>query len=533
MRSEANVLIIGGGVAGLTAALHQASHADVSLVCKGSQEEGGASPWAQGGISCVMAPWDTLTAFVADTCAAGDGLNNAEVVRRVGEASRQMVTWLASLGVSFTRDGHLFHYTKEGGHSKRRVVHVADSTGQAVSQALWQAVHDHPRIQVYPQRMALDLIMHDGHCMGAYILDTDQQVIEHWLSPHTILATGGASHVYLHTTEAQGATGDGIAMAYRAGAVLMDLEFNQFHPTCLYQAGETRTLLTEALRGEGAVIRNHQGERFLKAHHPQAELAPRDWVARWIHHEMQQHGQSHVFLDATTISLAQWQHHFPRVASRLAAQGIDPLVDWIPIVPASHYTCGGIQAHLNGRTSIPGLYAIGEVAATGLHGANRLASNSLLECLVMGKNLALHPDLKMSVGLDVPCLKEPVAQGMYPIAEIQSTVLAIRQCMTASVGLVRSRAGCEQALCSLLAYQQQIIAKPMIHCATYWQAYHLVTAAVAILRCVLKRQGNRGAHHWAGEETIRDNHPKSTWIRMKACEAFSEFFHLSSNESFQ
>lgn len=387
-----DVLIIGSGAAGLTLALRLPERLSAAVLSKGPLTEG-STLYAQGGISAVLDDADSVEAHVADTLSAGAGLCKPGVVRHIAERGPVAVRWLIEQGVEFTRrddDASRFHLTREGGHSHRRVVHAADATGRAIETSLAGRVRQRPNVRVFEHRMAVELItsrklgLPGRRCLGAYVLDVESGRVDSFAARHVVLATGGASKAYLYTSNPDGATGDGIAMAWRAGCRVANMEFMQFHPTCLYHPEAKSLLLSEALRGEGARLLLPDGTRFLPDFDSRAELAPRDIVARAIDHEMKRLGLSHVLLDISHRPADFIRHHFPTLLARTRAFGFDMTREPLPVVPAAHYTCGGVLTDLRGRTDLPGLYAVGETACTGLHGANRMASNSLLECVVLG-----------------------------------------------------------------------------------------------------------------------------------------------------
>lgn len=394
-RHQHDVLIIGSGAAGLATALGVADHCRVAILSKGPLVDSSTS-WAQGGIAAVLDADDDLEAHISDTLQSGAGLCQSDTVRFVVERGPAAIKWLVEQGVAFDKEAgtggdERFHLTREGGHSHRRILHAADATGSAVSSSLEARVRAHPRIDVYEDHVAVDLIIREklglpgSGCIGAYVLNDARGHVEVFQAPFVVLATGGASKVYLYTSNPDGSTGDGIAMAWRAGCRVANMEFNQFHPTCLFHPQAKSFLLSEALRGEGGVLRLPNGERFMHRFHEQAELAPRDVVARAIDFEMKRLGADHLNLDVSHLSASKLESHFPNILQRCRSFGIDPVTEPIPVVPAAHYTCGGIMTTLNGRTDVPGLYAIGECSFTGLHGANRMASNSLLECVVFAQ----------------------------------------------------------------------------------------------------------------------------------------------------
>ncbi|ACT51033.1 L-aspartate oxidase [Methylovorus glucosotrophus] len=390
-----DVLIIGSGLAGLTLALKVAADKKVCLVSKRSINDS-SSNWAQGGIAAVLTDDDSIEAHIQDTLIAGAGLCDAEVTRLVAEHGRETVQWLIDEGVPFTRedDDSGFHLTREGGHSHRRIIHAADATGHAVQKTLAEKVRNHPNITLLEDHIAVDLItarkvkIEGAECLGAYVLDNLSGKVLTIAAQNTVLATGGAGKVYLYTTNPDVATGDGIAMAWRAGCRVANMEFIQFHPTCLYHPQAKSFLITEAVRGEGGRLLLPDGTRFMLEHDPRGELAPRDVVARAIDFEMKKRGIDCVYLDISHQPADFVLSHFPTIYRRCMELGIDITREPIPVVPAAHYSCGGVMTDHIGRTDIPRLYAIGETACTGLHGANRLASNSLLECLVFGQAAA-------------------------------------------------------------------------------------------------------------------------------------------------
>ncbi len=400
MQTNYDVLIIGSGVAGLTCALHLADHLHVAIIAK-SQLSEGSTFYAQGGIAAVLDKKDTLASHIEDTRIAGAGLCHSDTVAHVVKKGKSAIHWLIEQGVAFSVAEHDFpyHLTKEGGHSHRRVIHAADTTGKEVESNLEKKVRQHPHIHVFEQHIAIDLITSHklykrqdtpNYCIGAYILNTNNDTIITFQARCTVLATGGASKVYLYTSNPDTSTGDGIAMAWRAGCRVANMEFNQFHPTCLYHPKAKSFLISEAVRGEGGKLLLPDGSPFMSKFDPRAELAPRDIVARAIDHEMKRLGSSNVLLDISFKGKAFIQKHFPNIYQRCLTFGFDITQEAIPVVPAAHYTCGGIMSDLHAQTDIQYLYAIGETAFSGLHGANRMASNSILECLVFAKTAAEH-----------------------------------------------------------------------------------------------------------------------------------------------
>ena len=402
MTQQFDVLIIGSGLAGLTMALQVADQKRVCIVSKREVSDS-ASSWAQGGIAAVLNNDDSVEEHIQDTLIAGAGLCDVEITRLVATKAREVVEWLISQGVEFTReaDNSGLHLAREGGHSQRRIVHVADATGQAVQKTLAQKVREHANITILENHIAVDLLTSkkiankkvdkstvENSCLGAYVLDNKTGKVITIAAQNTVLATGGAGKVYLYTTNPDVSTGDGMAMAWRAGCRAANMEFIQFHPTCLFHPHAKSFLISEAVRGEGGLLRLPDGTRFMPEHDGREELAPRDVVARAIDFEMKKRGLDCVYLDITHKPLAFIQEHFPNIYARCLELGIDISKQQIPVVPAAHYSCGGVMVDAQGKTDVANLYAIGETACTGLHGANRLASNSLLECLVFGRAAA-------------------------------------------------------------------------------------------------------------------------------------------------
>ncbi len=503
-----DVLIIGSGLAGLTLALRTAEHKRVCVVSKRSINDA-ASDWAQGGISAVLSDDDSIENHIRDTLVAGGGLCDETVTRLVAEHAKESVEWLIAQGVGFTReaDNSGYHLTREGGHSHRRIIHAADATGHAVQTTLSEKVKQHPNITLLENHIAVDLITtskflknqkDENACLGAYVLNkTTGQVIT-IAAQNTVLATGGAGKVYLYTTNPDVSTGDGIAMAWRVGCRVANMEFVQFHPTCLYHPHAKSFLISEVVRGEGGVLRLPDGSRFMPEHDAREELAPRDVVARAIDFEMKKRGIDCVYLDITHKPLDFIQEHFPNIYKRCLSFGIDISKTPIPVVPAAHYSCGGVMTDDKGRTDIKNLYAIGETACTGLHGANRLASNSLLECLVFGQMAAediLSQLAKASP--ELPHWDESRVTDADEEVLITHTWDELRRFMWNYVGIVRTDKRLSRALHRIHMlrdevqefYQHFKISNDLI------ELRNLLQVAELIVESAISRKESRGLHY--------------------------------------
>jgi L-aspartate oxidase len=508
VKTTADVLVVGSGAAGLTAALNLAETHKVAVIAKGALSEG-ATSWAQGGIAAVLEEGDSFEAHVNDTMIAGAGLNDAKVVEHVVEAAPRAIGHLVELGVPFASENGALHLTREGGHSHRRIVHVADATGFAVQQALETAAAKHPNITLVPDMVAIDLITGrnstnfstSGAVHGLYAYNRKTRRVEALTGKATVLASGGAGRAYLYSTAPRGATGDGIAMAWRAGCRVSNMEFMQFHPTCLYNLQVKNFLITEAVRGEGGILKHPEtGHRFMPDYDARGELAPRDIVARAIDAEIKRDGLDYVFLDISHRDADFVKSHFPNIYEKLIGLGIDITKEPIPVVPAQHYTCGGVVVDLDGRTDAPGLYAAGEVTQSGLHGANRLASNSLLECLVFGEAAAKHIAANFADLPDVPEIRawdESRVTDSDEEVVIAQTWGEIRRFMWNYVGIVRTTKRLERAKHRIDMLRQEVrdyyahfrVTPDLI------ELRNLVEVADLIIRSALSRLESRGLHY--------------------------------------
>lgn len=506
-----DVLIIGSGLAGLTAALHLAPTHRVAVITKRALLDG-SSNWAQGGIAAVLAEGDSYASHVDDTLVAGAGLCDLEATQFTVENAPAAISWLQDLGVPFTTEHGELHLTREGGHSHRRIVHAADATGAAVQATLVERVRSTPNVTVFEHHMLVDLITDrqlpgapgapgERRCFGAYVLDTEEDEVMTFEAGHTVLATGGAGKVYLYTTNPDTATGDGIAAAWRAGCQVGNMEFIQFHPTCLYHPHAKSFLITEAVRGEGGLLKlppHLGGHRFMPDHDPRAELAPRDVVARAIDFEMKKHGLDCVHLDISHQSPEFLREHFPNILARCAELGIDITREPIPVVPAAHYTCGGVVTDLNGRTEVAGLYAVGETTCTGLHGANRLASNSLVECMVFAQ--AAVAAIRQAPSPKAPAL--PLWDDSRVTDADEMVVIShnwdeLRRFMWDYVGIVRTNKRLERAAHRITLLQREI--------HEFYASFHvtrdllelrnLVQVADLIVMSAMLRRESRGLHY--------------------------------------
>jgi len=515
-----DVLIIGSGLAGQSAALRLAGHCRVALVSKRGLEDS-ASGWAQGGIAAVLDSQDSIEAHIRDTLVAGAWLNDEKATRFVVENGRRAIDWLIAQGVPFTQDESGYHLTREGGHSARRVIHVADATGSAVQETLTRQVRATHNIKVFENHIAIDLITGaklgtgENRCFGAHVLNSRSGDVITISAPNTLIATGGAGKVYLYTTNPDTSTGDGVAMAWRAGCRVANMEFIQFHPTCLYHPQAKSFLISEAVRGEGGLLRLPDGTRFMPRHDERAELAPRDIVARAIDFEMKKRGLDCVYLDITHKGEEFIRAHFPNIHARCLELGIDIASEPIPVVPAAHYTCGGIISDLRGRTDVKGLYVAGEASCTGLHGANRLASNSLLECLVFAE-AAVNDILgrKTSRPPRLPQWDESRVTNADEEVVISHNWDELRRFMWDYVGIVRTTKRLKRAQnrIRLLKWEIEEFYANFRVSHDLIELRNLVVTADLIIRCAMRRKESRGLHFSRDyPETLP--HAKSTILR--------------------
>lgn len=503
-----DVIIVGSGGAGLSLALSLPEHFNIAVLAKSTLTDA-STYFAQGGVAAVLDETDSIQQHIDDTMIAGAHLCELDAVKHTVEGGRPSVDFLLNHGVQFTLDeDEQLHLTREGGHSQRRIIHSADATGKAISTTLVERAREKKNIEIFENYIAIDLItthklghkQQSNRAVGLYALDETNEKVHTFLAPFTALACGGAMKAYLYTSNPDIATGDGIAMAYRAGCRVANMEFNQFHPTCLYHPQARSFLITEAMRGEGAYLRLPDGERFMLRFDERAELAPRDIVARAIDYEIKRLGIRHVWLDISHKPKEFVKEHFPTLYARLLELGIDITKDMIPVVPAAHYTCGGVVVDENSQTDIAGLYAIGETSYTGLHGANRMASNSLLECFVYGMSAAKDIEAKFDHQFESPNVPEwDASQSTNPDEDV--VILQnwdeLRQTMWNYVGIVRTTKRLQRALHRIEMLKKEI--------TEYYQDYHvsknlielrnLVMVSEMIVRCAMQRKESRGLHY--------------------------------------
>ena len=519
MRVECDYLVLGSGVAGLSFALEAARHGRVTMVTKRSRTDS-ATNWAQGGIAAVLDPADSFEAHVRDTLGTGGGLSHREVVEMVVRDGPDRIRELMDLGARFSvrQEGEGLDLTREGGHSARRVVHAGDITGEEVQRVLVDAAAASPNIEIIENHMAVDLVEAskfggDSRVVGAYVLDEHSGEVHTYLARATVLATGGAGKVYLYTSNPDVATGDGVAMAYRAGAEISNMEFFQFHPTCLFHPDAKSFLISEALRGEGGILRLADGRAFMADHHEMKDLAPRDVVARAIDYEMKRRGDDCVYLDMTHESADFLLERFPNIHARCLDYGIDLTTTPIPVVPAAHYLCGGVWVDEKGGTTVDGLWAVGEVTCTGLHGANRLASNSLLEGLVYGHRTAISAKSALNDAPAPASLRVPDWDVGEAVASDEAVVVSqnwdeIRRFMWNYVGIVRTDRRLRRASRRIGMLQEEIREYYWAHLVNrdMLELRNIADVAELIIRCASARKESRGLHY-----NLDYPHPGEEW----------------------
>lgn len=518
-------LVLGSGIAGLSFALKIAPHGRVAIVTKKDRAESNTN-YAQGGIASVTSKEDSFELHVRDTLTAGAGLCKESVVRTIVEEGPERIQELIELGMKFSEreapdedGGKELDLGREGGHSKRRILHAKDVTGREIERALLNAAARQPNIQIFENHFAIDLIASQklglagaNHCLGAYVFDKKGNRVWAFIAPVTLLATGGCGKVYLYTTNPDIATGDGVAMAYRAGATIANLEFVQFHPTCLYHPQAKSFLISEAVRGEGGILKTLEGAEFMDAYHPLKSLAPRDIVARAIDSEMKKSGAEHVWLDITHRPAQFIIERFPNIYQTCLRYGMDITKEPIPVVPAAHYQCGGVVTNVDGETDIAGLYAVGEAACTGLHGANRLASNSLLEALVCGHRAAAKAlaTPHRSPTTQIPLWQSGKAHNPDELVVVSHNWDEIRRLMWDYVGIVRTNKRLERAAKRIANLQEEIR-------EYYWnfivtsdllELRNIATVAELIVRCAQLRPESRGLHY-----NLDHPHPNPDWAQ--------------------
>jgi L-aspartate oxidase len=510
LENEFDFLVLGSGIAGLVFALRVAPYGTVAILTKKNRAESNTN-YAQGGIASVVSPDDDLETHTQDTLNTGAGLCHEDVVRRVISEGPRVVQELIDFGVQFSRQGSgNYDLGQEGGHTKRRVLHAGDFTGRAIEEALLHSIKQHPNITILEHHFAVDLITsrklgieenHPNRCMGAYVLDTAKGAVKTFMGKTTILCTGGAGKVYLYTSNPDIATGDGIAMAWRAGAKVANLEFVQFHPTCLYHPQAKNFLLSEALRGEGGALRLINGETFMKNYDRRQELAPRDIVARAIDNELKKRGEDYVLLDMTHIPADYLLERFPNISARVKEFGYDITREAIPVVPAAHYMCGGVVVDDKGETSIKNLFACGEVTCTGFHGGNRLASNSLLEAVVYANaaadECAPRTKEKNPSSMEIPLWNTGDAVDSDEAVVIKQNWAEIREMMWNYVGIVRSTKRLSRAKTRIELFQKEIKEYyfDFLITSDLLELRNIATVAELIIRSALWRKESRGLHY--------------------------------------
>jgi len=516
LRYSTDVLVIGSGAAGLATALHLSPHARVIVLSK-DDIRGGSTNRAQGGVATVSQPADSVDAHIHDTVVAGAGLCNEKIVRHVVSRARQAIDHIEDLGLEFDQQDNGPHLTREGGHTHRRVLHVADATGHAIATTLINRVLSDINITIMTKRIAIDVVTartptpDNSRTLGAYVYNAETDNVEVIEARYVVLATGGASKVYQYTSNPDGSTGDGIAMAWRAGCRVANMEFNQFHPTCLYHPDARSFLISEAIRGEGGRLVLDNDERFMERFHPLADMAPRDVVARAIDFEMKRLGLECVYLDVTHLPDKKIERRFPNILETCLGIGIDMRRDRIPVVPAAHYTCGGVLVDESGKTDVDGLYAVGETAYTGLHGANRLASNSLLECLVFARSVADDVTNEMSSTRDhrddIPDWDESRVTDSDENVILAHNWSELRRCMWNYVGIVRTNKRLERASRRIGLLKQEV--------HDYYSNYrvnsdlielrNLIHVAELMVQAAQWRRESRGLHYSLDYPQTRPN----------------------------
>ncbi len=528
MKIKSDFLVIGSGIAGLSFALKAAQHGSVAIITKREISET-ATNYAQGGIASVFSSEDSFAAHMEDTMVAGAGICHEEVVRLVVEEGPETIRHLIEVGVKFTTSGDSYDLTREGGHSQRRILHADDVTGREIQRALVAAVYENPNIQVYEQHAAIDLIteakvlrkrLKENRCLGAHVLDVGTGVVKTFCAKVTLLATGGGGKVYLYTCNPDVASGDGVAMAYRAGATIANMEFMQFHPTTLYHPLAKSFLISEAVRGEGAILRRRDGTAFMEKYHKLKDLAPRDIVARAIDNEMKTSGDDCVYLDITHQDPEYVRTRFPNIYQTCLGFGLDMTREALPVVPAAHYLCGGVAVDTNAETDIRHLYAIGETSFTGLHGANRLASNSLLEAAVYAGRAYKHAVEQVKgeefISPEIPVWDAGTATNSDEMVVVSQNWDEIRRFMWNYVGIVRSDKRLERALRRIRLIQEEIE-------DYYWdfiidsdliELRNIATVAELIVLCAQSRKESRGLHYTIDYPERDDIHwQKDTFIK--------------------
>ena len=528
MKIHTDFLVLGSGIAGLSFALKAAEQGTVAIITKREVTES-ATNYAQGGIASVFSAEDTFEAHIEDTLTAGAGICHEDVVRMVVEEGPPTIKNLIDWGVKFTEHEGAYDLTREGGHSQRRILHADDITGREIERALVASARNHPNISIYEYHIAIDLIteakvmqkrLKPNRCLGAYVLDITSSRVKTFTAGYTLLATGGAGKVYLYTCNPDVASGDGVAMAYRAGADIANMEFMQFHPTTLFHPNAKSFLISEAVRGEGAILRRRDGTAFMDKYHHLKDLAPRDIVARAIDNEMKTYGEDCVYLDMTHREPEYIKNRFPNIYQTCLEYGLDMTTSPLPVVPAAHYLCGGVAVDENAQTCIRNLYAIGEVAFTGLHGANRLASNSLLEAAVYAGRAWKH--ISANLGTEAPPLPtvpewdSGTATNSDEMVMISQNWDEIRRCMSNYVGIVRSNKRLERALRRIRLIQEEIedYYWDFIITSDLIELRNIATVAELIVRCARQRRESRGLHYNIDYPEKDDIHwKKDTYVR--------------------